>query len=188
MEKMMKIIKKTIYAWADKIGHQKPAELAKQIVKILGLNERWINYTHIEIRNFLHEPAFREVPVEERAFFLPHCLRNAEKCKGKYEEEGLKCGKCGACQVKEIIEYAEKLGYEKIFVVPGGSMVVKLVKKYKPKATIGIACFNELMMAMDKMNEYGIPNIGSLLLKDGCRNTVANVEDIKEKLALGLRK
>ncbi len=99
----------------------------------------------------------------------------------------MQCRKCGACQIKEIIEYAEKLGYEKIFVVPGGSMVVKLVKKFKPKATIGIACFNELMMAMDKMNEYSIPNIGSLLLKDGCKNTIANVEDVKEKLALGLK-
>jgi len=184
---MMRAIKKSIYSFADKLGHKNAAEFAKRIVKILGLNERWINYTHIEIRNFLHEPAFKEIPVEERAFFLPHCLRNVEKCKGKYEEEGLQCRKCGACQIKEIIEYAEKLGYEKIFVVPGGSMVVKLVKKFKPKATIGIACFNELMMAMDKMNEYSIPNIGSLLLKDGCKNTIANVEDVKEKLALGLK-
>ncbi len=70
----------------------------------------------------------------------------------------------------------------KVFVVPGGSFVKKIFKEYRPEACLGVACYNELAENMQAVSF--IPVHGILLLRDGCFNTQANVEEIIQKMEM----
>ena len=184
MASIIKKIREEIGLLIDSASHQNAASIATKIAKDLGLSGRMIDYTHIELRNSLNESRFKQVPYNERMLLLPHCLRNAKECNAKYSDDGLDCLKCNKCKIPEIAKLAEKLGYKKIACVPGGSMVEKLVLKYKPKAIVGVACSAELNLGMDKMHEYNLPSQSVLLLKDGCKDTEASIPEIREKLEL----
>jgi hypothetical protein len=64
-------------------------------------------------------------------------------------------------------------------VVPGGSLVYKLIKELKPKAVLGVACLKELIMALE---EVRIPAQGVILSRDGCVNTDVHLEEVTGKL------
>ena len=177
-------IKEHVGKLVDKTTHLDVAETTQSIAKTIGLSERLVNYTHIELRNKLNEYGYKRVQFEKRALFIPHCLRNSKECKAPYGEDGLECQRCGKCQISELIGLAEEMGYGNIFVCPGGSMVKKLVKKYKPKAILGVCCYDEANMAFDAMQGTGIAPQAVLLLQDGCRDTKANIVEVREKMAL----
>jgi len=63
-------------------------------------------------------------------------------------------------------------------------MVQKLVQKYRPKAIIGVCCYDEANMAFDKMQSFNISAQAVMLLKDGCKDTKVNLEEAREKMAL----
>jgi hypothetical protein len=152
---------------------------AIQVAKELGLGKSSIKYIGVELHNLRNEPDFLNSSNDQRILFLPHCLRLAEKCKGKYNDEGLICRHCSKdCRVNLITTEAKKLGY-KCFVVPGGSMVFNIAKKYKPKGVVAVACFNELKEgAARSSGEYHVPYQLIPLLKDGCVNTEVDVETV----------
>lgn len=177
-------IKETVAGLIDAGTHLDAAKTTAKIAKQLGLSERLINYTHIEVRNRLAEFAFRRVPYKQRIVFLPQCLRNSAKCKAVMGEYGWACKKCGGCKVPEIEKAAKKLGYANVFVVPGGSMVHKIIKKHKPKGVIGVSCFPEMSMAIDQLRGSRIAPQGVLLLREGCKDTDVNLEELGEKLGL----
>jgi len=177
-------IKEAVAETLDKTTHLDVASATQAIAKKFGLKERLVNYTHIEFRNKLNEYGYKQVPYEERILFLPHCLRNSSECKAVYSEEGLVCQRCGKCEIDKLIGIAEELGYRKAFVVPGGSMVKKLVEKYDPKAVVGVCCYNEANLAIDVYRSTGIHGQASLLIKDGCKDTKAHLEDAREKMEM----
>jgi hypothetical protein len=168
----------------DKGTHIDASKAAAFIGRKLGLNERLVNYAHIEIRNKLNELKFRKTKYRERVLFLPHCLRDSEKCHAKYGDDGLICGKCGRCKICTLAEIAAKYKYRGVFVTPGGSMVYKIMQKLKPKAIIGVACYHEAMIGLDKAAEFGIPAQVVVLARDGCKDTDVNLEEAEEKIAL----
>lgn len=177
-------IKLRIAKLIDAGTHQSVEGIAEAIVKQFGLSDRFVHFTHIEIRNKLNEFAFKKIPFNERILFLPHCLRNSKECKATYGEEGLKCVSCGKCSIKTFIEMAKERNYKATFVVPGGSLLTKLVKKYSPKAVVGIACNDETNLGLDNLRAAGIPAQAVLLLRDGCHDTAANIDEVREKLDL----
>lgn len=125
---------------------------------------------------------FKKIPYNERAIFLPHCLRNKD-CPAKTTDEGVQCISCGKCNIHKIKEYAESLGY-RVFIVPGASLVKNLVKKYKPKAAIGVACGPELEESLKFAPKIGIIPQCVSLLKDGCVETEVDWDKVKEAIGL----
>ena len=79
---------------------------------------------------------------------------------------------------------ARSLGYGKIFIVPGGSMMKKLILKYKPKAVVGVSCFHEAILGFEEMKQSSVIPQAVLLLNDGCKDTTINLHLLKEKLSL----
>ena len=59
-----------------------------------------------------------------------------------------------------------------------------LLKEKKVKAVIGVACNFELREGLENCQRFGIPGQGIHLLKDGCINTVADIDRINETLEL----
>ncbi|MAG22036.1 MAG: hypothetical protein CL943_01860 [Candidatus Diapherotrites archaeon] len=177
-------IKEYIAILADKTTHLDVAKTTQAIAKKFGLSDRLVNYTHIELRNKMNEFGYRRIPFKDRALFIPHCLKNSAKCKAPYGDEGLECQRCGKCQITDLIGLAKEIGYGYVFVCPGGSMVQKLVQKYKPKAVLGVCCYDEANMGFEKFYGTQIAPQAALLLYDGCKDTKANLIEVREKMML----
>jgi len=177
-------IKLAVAKTADAGAHLNAASAAESIGKSLGLSDALIQFAHVELRNAIFEPDFKKIPFSERALFLPHCARNSKSCKATSDDEGLHCKHCGACDVDKAIKIAEKLGYTQIYMVPGGSMVKKVLEKNKPRAAIGVSCFHEAIMAFELTKHIKIIPQAVLLLKDGCTDTMIDLPLLEEKLSL----
>lgn len=159
-------------------------------LSLISEDEELTDQIYVEIKNKAYKEDFSKVPVEKRAVFIPQCLRNVRECPAEFGEYGWKCVKCGRCPIGEIIEHGERLGYRQFYVVPGGSLVKKILKVKVPKgeikAAVGIACWPELAEAAEKLSILKIPIQGVPLLRAGCINTLVDVERVKEVLELGL--
>ncbi len=123
---------------------------------------------------------FENTPVNQRVIFLPQCLRSLE-CKAKTTEDGIICISCGKCNIGPFKKEAEKAGY-KVFIAPGSSLIKNILKKYKFKAVLGVACEPELKEGIKMMKKHNIAVLTVTLLKDGCVNTQVDWEKVKEAL------
>jgi hypothetical protein len=153
----------------------------KNTLNYLGIKPENIDHLYIELKNSIHRDIFRRIGPEQKLVFLPQCLRNSRTCRAVLGPTGWKCMKCSGhrtCKVFRIKQTAESLGY-RVFVVPGGSMVFKIIEKLKPKAVLGVGCIKELVMAAEELR---IPAQGIPLLRDGCVNTDVSLKEVFDAL------
>lgn len=162
----------------------------RMALSLISEDEELTDQIYVEIKNKAYKEDFAKVPVEKRAVFIPQCLRNVKECPAEFGEYGWKCTKCGKCSIGDIIEYGEKLGYKQFYIVPGGSLVKKILKEKVPKgeikAALGIACWPELAEANEKLSILKIPLQAVPLLRAGCINTLVDLERVKMALEVGL--
>jgi hypothetical protein len=150
--------------------------LVKALCGLFGLDNKELMEFFIAIHNMLSRKAFAEIPVDKRAVFFPQCLRSA-RCPANLTPEGIKCRNCGACPLGEWITRLDEMGY-RTFIVPGSSFIKRMVKKYRPKAIIGVGCLMEVKEGLEMCDLMGMPAIGIVTLKDGCVETIVNWNDV----------
>ena len=153
----------------------------KSFLTLMDADTDLADTLYIKIANELNRRPFAETDFKDRALFLPQCLRNVEKCKATMGEYGWECKQCGQCSIAEIKKEADKLGY-KVYVVPGGSMVARIIGANGVKGVVGVGCNFELCEAAEKLAMTKIWGQGVPLLKDGCKDTVVNVNEVKKML------
>lgn len=118
------------------------------------------------------------LPNHEKAVFLPHCLRH-KKCPAKSSSHGIECECCGLCGIGSFKSLATRQGYS-VYIVPGGSMVEKILKEKKFAAVVGVACSRELKLAYKIINGIGVKSVAVPLSKDGCISTDVDWEKVRE--------
>jgi hypothetical protein len=158
--------------------------LMKGMFRFFGLEDRDLYTFMIKLFNSMNTSEFARIPVTERAIFLPQCLRSS-KCPAHLTPEGLKCKNCGQCDVGGARLMLEKMGY-KVFIVPGSSFIKRMVKKYRPKAIVGVGCLAEVKEGIDMADKMGLVVMGIVTLKEGCVETIANWPEIYEIAVLGI--
>ncbi|MFQ5815945.1 MAG: DUF116 domain-containing protein [Candidatus Hydrothermarchaeaceae archaeon] len=157
----------------------------KKLAQKFGLGDIIIDQIGIEVRNHLSAHGFATVPPADRIVVVPQCLRDL-KCPARLDPtSGIKCRECGKCVVKDLKEEGERLGY-KVFVVPGGRFVQRIVKTMHPKAALGVACHKDLNLAMHEIASANIIVQGVPLLRDGCMNTAVDVKELIKRMRLGI--
>jgi hypothetical protein len=163
------------------------------VLRAFKIDDLRMDKIAIRLKNQAMYKSFRKIPFNKRAVFLPQCLRSVT-CPAVLSPEGIKCRDCGACGISRAQKEAKKLGYM-IFVVPGSSFIMRMIKKYRPEAIIGVGCMCEVRDGLDMMHRYHIPAIGVMLEKSGCVNTqldwdrlynVMNATDKAQALDSGL--
>ncbi|HYA12812.1 MAG TPA: DUF116 domain-containing protein [Syntrophales bacterium] len=134
------------------------------------------------------------IELAQRVLLLPHCLRLADTCKGKYTAQGLECCECNPdCPVNQLRQAAIKLGYKGVCIAPGGRLAIKYVRENKPLAIVAVACQKELQEGIHGVRELAgngqpmIPIVIVPLSKDGCVNTEVDIKVVLEKIALGCK-
>jgi len=155
----------------------------KAFFRLLGLEDREMLTFFIKIHNTMNTSAFSKIPLAERAIFFPQCLRSA-KCPAHLTPEGLKCVNCGECTVGEARARLEQMGY-RVFIIPGSSFIKRMVKKYHPRAIIGVGCLTEVKEGIDMADKIGLVAMGVVTIKEGCVETLVNWQDIYDVAILG---
>jgi len=135
----------------------------------------------ILLRNYINHRKFCETSNGDRYIFMPQCLRSVD-CPAKLGPEGIACVNCGRCQMGQAKEYAESLGY-KFFIVPGSSFIKRIIKKYRPKAIVGVGCQMEIKEGLMMCHSKDIPAIGVMLTKAGCVATTLDWDQFYEVIS-----
>lgn len=158
--------------------------LAKALFSLFGLEDREMMTFFIRVHNTMSRKAFEAVPVRERAIFFPQCLRSA-KCPANLTPEGLKCISCGQCTLSHSLRMLELLGY-RLFIVPGSSFIKRMVKKYRPRAIIGVGCLSEVKEGLDMSDKLGLVALGVVNEREGCVETSVNWDDVFGVALIGI--
>jgi hypothetical protein len=74
------------------------------------------------------------------------------------------------------------MGY-RFFIVPGSSFIKRIMKKYRPRAIVGVGCQMEIKEGLDLCHSYDIPAMGVPLTKSGCVSTNLDWEQFYDRLA-----
>ncbi|RQW80292.1 MAG: DUF116 domain-containing protein [Methanothrix sp.] len=152
----------------------------KSLFWIARADDSIVDDVGVRLRNYVNRKEFLKTPIDRRFIFMPQCVRSIE-CPAKLTPEGIKCINCGRCNVGEAKKMAEGLGY-KFFIVPGSSFIKRIIKKYNPKAVVGVGCQMEIKEGLDLCHSHAIPAQGVPLLKSGCVATTLDWEQFYEAI------
>ena len=155
----------------------------EQLAAKMGVDERELLQLYVDTKNNASRMRFAATPYSERVLLLPQCLRSRE-CRAELGDYGYTCMECGKCGIPEITQEAKKLGYKDVFVMPGGSVAVKIIEKEKPKACLGVSCLKELVLGSFVCERLGVAAQGISLLRDGCVETAVNWSKVATLLRL----
>ncbi|MEN4006230.1 MAG: DUF116 domain-containing protein [Methanobacteriaceae archaeon] len=154
--------------------------LFKKFASNVGVDEKIVDQIGVEVRNKLNENSFKQIDDEDKVLILPHCLRSP-KCEAKLDTTGLHCTHCNRCVIGILKENAEYKGYN-VYIIPGSTFLKKIAKEKRFKAVLGVACYQDLNLAMMKLSDFrcqGVP-----LLKDGCVCTKVDTRAVLDKMGI----
>jgi geranylgeranyl pyrophosphate synthase len=157
-------------------------QLGLSVLKRLDLPTRYLGFAMVAVSNEFWRPAFLAIPYHRRLFLLPHCLRSPAVCAGKYDSVGLHCVSCGSCEIHNLKQSAEQLGYT-VVVAEGTSSALMKILDGEADAIFGVACLDSLEKSFHRVAELGVPHVALPLLKDGCVDTQAEIDQIQRMLA-----
>ncbi len=153
--------------------------LAADILTHLRFPHSYLGFAMVCVDNSFWAADFAAVPFERRLLLLPKCLSNADACMGEYDTVGLHCAGCGACALAGLKQDAERLGYE-VIIAEGTSSAVLRVLEGRADAILGVACLDSLDRSFERVSDLGIAHQAVPLLTDGCTNTTAEIDLIRE--------
>jgi uncharacterized protein len=124
--------------------------------------------------------------TKKRALLLPHCSRKYMdgRCKATFNSEipSYQCQHCSPdCLVNKATTYAVSKGYD-VYVLPGGSCIPKILSATKYEGVVGVACGEETRMLNPLLSSMDVAGQGIPLIKNGCANTVFNIETLTKTL------
>lgn len=138
----------------------------------------------VQVTNKVQREQFKK--AQRKALFIPHCARAFmdRRCMADFDPNvpTYKCNGCNSnCVVNKTTAMGKERGYD-VYIVPGGSCAEKILRDHKYEGAIGIACGDELKMAIDMLKKMGIAGQGVFLTKNGCSNTSLNLSSLRRVL------
>ena len=152
--------------------------LFKKFAGNVGVDEKIVDQIGVEVRNKVNEKSFKKIDDKDKLLILPHCLRSPQ-CEAKLDSTGLHCKDCNRCVIGVLKNKAENKGYN-VFIIPGSTFLKKIVKENNFKAVLGVACYQDLNLAMTQLSNVSCQGIA--LLKDGCVCTKVDTRAVLDKM------
>lgn len=157
--------------------------LARPWLEDLGMPVTWTGFAMVAISNAFWQGAFAQVEPQRRLLLLPHCMAEADACKGEVDAYGLHCADCGRCEITRLRADAESLGYQ-VIVAEGTGQLLDRLTAGSADAILGVACMDSLARSFTRLSEFGVPHMAVPLLRDGCRNTETDLGYLRALLLL----
>jgi hypothetical protein len=171
--------------------HKKVGRTAQDIIKKFKVEEATgLNVSEavlllqdlidMQARNLVEREQF--VHTKKRALFLPHCSRKYmdNRCKAVFDATipSYICARCSPdCLIHRAMSFAEKKGYD-VYILPGGSCIPKILKTRRYEGVVGVACGEEIRVGGEISNSMGVAGQAVPLIKNGCANTIFNIENL----------
>ena len=124
--------------------------------------------------------------TKKRALLLSHCSRKYmdNRCKAVFDATipSYTCLHCSPdCMVNKADQIARKKGYD-VYLLPGGSCIPKILKANRYEGVVGVACGEEMRVMEPLLRGMDVSGQGIPLIKNGCANTVFNMETLAKVL------
>jgi uncharacterized protein len=124
--------------------------------------------------------------TKKRALFLSHCSRKYmdNRCKATFDPTipSYTCAHCSSdCCVNKADNYARSKGYD-VYLLPGGSCIPKILKTSHYEGIVGVACGEEIKIMSSLLTSMEVAGQAIPLIKNGCANTVFNMETLAKVL------
>ena len=152
--------------------------LFKKFSENVGVDAKIVDQIGVEVRNKVNAKYFKKIDPLDKILVLPHCLRHTD-CEAKLESSGLVCKDCNRCVIGVLKTKAENKGF-KVFIIPGSTFLKKIIENNKFKAVLGVACYQDLNLAMMNLSKFSCQGVP--LLKDGCINTKVDPRAVLEMM------
>ena len=138
------------------------------------------DFIDLQAVNLIERKKF--LKAQKRALLLPHCSRKYmdNQCQASFDASlpSYTCAHCSEdCLVNKADRLAKKKGYD-VYVVPGGSCILKILKENRYEGVIGVACGEEVKMGVDALSGKDVAVQVIPLIKNGCANTAFNIETL----------
>ncbi len=157
---------------------------AERMLAALDLNGRGFDhYAMIELNNAVWTPYFPHIARKQRLLLLPFCLRKQPGCPAAHDDLGLICRNCGQCSIPNLSAEADALDMP-VLVAESSSAVADWVEQGEIQAVVGVSCLESLEKSFPAMLRSAVPGIAVPLLRDGCKDTVFDPDDLKRALAV----
>lgn len=144
---------------------------------------QYLGFTMVELSNAYWTTRYSATPLNRRLLLLPHCLRDQRVCRGVYDSVGLNCAGCGACDIHSMKRRADELGYQ-VIIAEGTTSVIMKVLDNEADAILGVACLDSLEKSYERISNLGVPMVAVPLLRDGCKDTEAEIALITQLMEL----
>jgi len=191
-----KLLEETTEFCNNKKMGQKIEDAAKKLVEkfkvdtITGLSRGESNtlikdIIDIQLKNKIFKKFFQI--ADEKALFLPHCCRKYmdSNCKAEFKTDisSYVCRNCSKdCIAGQATALAKKEGYD-VYILPGASCISKIFEKKRYGGIVGVACTDEIKLAMKSIMKLKIPSQAVPLIKNGCAGTRFNFENLERILS-----
>jgi hypothetical protein len=138
----------------------------------------------LQARNLVEREKFMR--AKKKALFLPHCSRKYmdNRCKAAFDQNipSYICAHCSPdCLINKAVTIAQSKGYD-VYILPGGSCVSKILKTKNYEGVVGVACGEEIKLSAEVLNCMDLTGQAVPLIKNGCANTVFNIETLNSIL------
>lgn len=167
-------------AWPP-VTWEEISEYASLLMEQTGWEEQHWGFVMLCCGNAVWRRVVRTVPFRRRILLLPQCLKNSQLCRASVDNVGLLCDECGQCSIPGIVHEAENLGYV-VVVSEGTTITTRLIESGKVDAVIGVGCMDVLQKMFRSVNKFAVPGIGIPLITNGCKDTIADLEWIRQEL------
>lgn len=153
---------------------------------VLKINKDPIRRFFSEINNKIVILKNKKLEPKDLLVIAPHCLQKSF-CKHKITGNINNCKRCGACDINTLLDLCTSYGIN-LEIVTGGTLARKVIKDYKPKGIIAIACERDLSHGI--LDVRGIPVIGikNERPEGPCYNTCVNVHEVEKAIKHFIRR
>lgn len=123
---------------------------------------------------------------EDILIIAPHCLQKSF-CKHKVTGDVNNCKRCGACDINMLLDICTSYNI-RLEIVTGGTLARKIIKDYRPKGIIAIACERDLSHGI--LDTKSIPVIGvkNERPEGPCHNTCVDIHKVEKAIKHFLRR
>jgi hypothetical protein len=172
---MQKVFEKTLQGLIKKFKIQEVTGLNIQDAALLIQD-----LVKMQTMNLVQKQDF--LLTKKRALLLPHCCRKYmdSRCQAVFDPNltSYICAHCSPdCHVNKAERIAKERGYD-VYVLSGGSCMPNILKHNSYEGIVGVACGPEVVMSGEKLSSLGVAWQSVPLLKNGCANTIFNMETL----------
>ncbi len=149
----------------------------------LGFSRDEIGNSFVTVNNAMIEALAKAGRISSKRvlILLPHCIQ-WHKCPYRITIDIKNCAKCGKCDIKYILDLAEKYGIENVKVATGGTLARKIIVEVRPTVIVAVACERDLVEGI--IDAYPIPVYGILNIRINgpCFDTLVPIDELDKAL------